>query len=247
VTLIRKIIIVLVGVSLAVLVTVLLLNPTSIEALARSLSEASALIRVPLAILLDILVLAVLFVLVRNERSTYSNGGLMVKGQGVVADVSVESACDRILRAVRAVPDVLSAEAKVQAVHGKADIDLTVAVASTTTNLPEKQREIDRALRQVINKQLGLQMAGKPRVHIRMDEEKTVEKEKAPEKILSPEPPPAPAVIAEPLHSETIHAPEIIAEVEAPKPADTVRGDREEQLEPDSAEQITSSPDNPSA
>jgi hypothetical protein len=169
----------------------------------------------------------------------------MVKGQGVVADVSVESACDRILRAVRAVPDVLSAEATVKALRGKADIDLTVAVANTTTNLPEKQHEIDRALRQVINKQLGLQMAGKPRVHIRMDDEKAVEKEKAPEKILSPEPPPA--VIAEPVQSVAIRAPEIVVEEEPPKPADTMGGDREEQPEPDSAGQITSSPDNPSA
>ena len=161
----------LVGISLAILVTVLLLNPDSIVTLALNLSATSALIRLPLAILVDVIMLAVIVVLVRGERSPHSRSGLMVKAQGAIADVSVNSARDRILRAVRDVPDVLSAEAKVKALHGKADVDLDVVVSHESTNLPEKQREIDRALRQVINKQLGLQMAGKPRVHIRMDDD----------------------------------------------------------------------------
>ncbi len=170
-TLIRKIIIVLVGLSLAILVTVLLLNPDSIAVLALNLGNASALIRLPVAILIDILILAVLVILVRDTRPSHTSNGLMVKAQGAIADVSVESTTDRILRAVRAVPEVLSATATVKALHGKADVDLDVIVARQSKSLPDKQREIDRALRQVINKELGLQMSGKPRVHIHMDDE----------------------------------------------------------------------------
>lgn len=170
--LVRKIVIVLVGISLALLVTILLLSPDTLARFAASLSETSAFVRLPLAILLDAVVLAVIVVLVRGDRLPRSTTGLMVKAQGAIADVSIESARDRILRAVRDVPDVLSADASVKAVHGKADVELDVVVSHGSANIPEKQREIDRALRQVINKQLGLQMADKPRVHIRMDDEK---------------------------------------------------------------------------
>jgi hypothetical protein len=169
--LVRRIIIVLVGISLAILVTVLLLNPESISTLALQLTLTSGLIRLPLAILIDVVILAVLAVLVRGERAPQHEGGLIVKAQGAIADISVDSARDRMLRAVREVPGVISAESTVKALRGKADVDMDVVVSRESSNLPEKQKEIDRALRQVLNKQLGLQMAGKPRVHIRMDGE----------------------------------------------------------------------------
>lgn len=207
---VRKIVIVLVGVALALLVTVLLLNPVSISTFAANLSETSALVRLPLAILLDVLLLGLIVVLVRSERVPRSTTGLMVKAQGAIADVSIESARDRILRAVRDVPDVLSADATLRAIRGKADVELEVVVSHESNNLPEKQRELDRALRQVINKQLGLQMAGKPRVHIRMDDEKL---EALPP--VTPLPPPAPA-------AEPVAVPEPINEAPAASEAEIV-------------------------
>ncbi len=200
---VRKLIIVLVGISLGLLVTVLLLNPASILALAANLNSTSLLIRLPLTILIDVIVLAIIVVLVRSERS--SNGsGLMVKAPGAIADVSIESARERILRAVSAVPDVVSAEAEVKAVRGKADVELEVVVSSASTNLPEKQKEIDRALRQVINKQLGLQIAGKPRVHIRMEGETSL----ASAPSLIPVPVTAPPVTETP--AEAAATPEVV-------------------------------------
>ncbi len=204
-TLIRKIIIVLVGLSLAILMSVLLVNPDAIVALAQSLGSTSALIRLPLAILIDALILAVLTILVRDPRSARSSSGLMVKAQGAIADVSVESATDRILRAVRDVPEVLKATATVKAQHGKADVDLDVIVSRASKSLPDKQKEIDRALRQVINKELGLQMAGKPRVHIRMDDEQSLRQ--PPEEVR-----PAPLPSVTPTTSEVVIAPELRGE-----------------------------------
>jgi hypothetical protein len=171
--LVRRIIVVLVGVSLALLVTVLLVMPDTISSLAHNLVETNWLIRLPLAILIDALILAIMVILVRGERSAAarSNGGLLVKAQGAAVDVSVESARERVLRAVRSVPDVVSADVVMKAVNGKADIELDVVVSRDSVNVPEKQKEIDRALRQVLNKQLGLQIAGKPRVHLRMGED----------------------------------------------------------------------------
>ena len=230
VVLIRRIVTVLVGLCLAVLITVLLVNPESIEHLAFSLIDMSALIRVPVAVLIDIIVLAVIIVLVRSERAPHqASTGLIVKAQGAIADVSIESARDRILRAVREVPDVRSAEATVTALHGRADIDLNVTVSHSSANLPDKQRELDRALRQVINKQLGLQLAGKPRVHIRMEDEKLLTGPVEPSAPV-PTPAPTPVVVAEtkpetPVKLETV-AP-VKEETVAPADGMTLRGDSE--------------------
>lgn len=190
--LIRRIIIALVGASLAILLTVLLLIPDAIAQFALSLSYTSALIRLPAAILVDALILVIVVILVRAERSARPANGLIVKAQGAIADVSIDSARERILRAVRAVPDVLSAETEIKALRGRADVDLEVSVSRESVNLPEKQKEIDRALRQVVNKQLGLQLAGKPRVHLRMSDELPA----------APEPTPLPSVIPEPVKVE---------------------------------------------
>lgn len=217
---IRKLIIVLVGVSLALLVTVLLLSPDSIMSLAFNIRDTSALIRLPLAIIIDVIVIALIVLLVRNERTPTAVGGLTVKAQGAHADVSIESARERILRAVRDVPDVLSAQVEVKAIRGKADVDLDVLVSRHSINIPEKQKEIDRALRQVINKQLGLQMAGKPRVHIRMDDE--------PVAAVAPVVPPVTPVLAPP-------APV----VEAPKTETVVVSDPVVEPKPSASESYT--------
>lgn len=208
---VRKIVIVVVGISLALLMTVLLLNPDSLASFANNLSETSALVRIPVAVLLDAFLLAVIVILLRGERTPRSTTGLAVKAKGAIADVGIDSARDRILRAVRDVPDVLSASAIVKPVRGKADVELEVVVSHDSMSVPDKQREIDRALRQVINKQLGLQMAGKPRVHIRMDDERV---EALPPVTPAPPEPPAAVVVvpAEPVIEEVVAAPEPILE-----------------------------------
>lgn len=245
-SLIRKIVIVLVGVSLALLVTVLLLSPDSIRSLAVNIGDTSALIRLPLAILIDVIMLALIIVLVRNERGQQPMGGLTVKAQGAHADVNIESARERILRAVRAVPDVVSAQAEVKAVRGRADVDLDVLVSRESLSIPDKQKEIDRALRQVINKQLGLQMAGKPRVHIRMDDEPSLAVPVAAPVIVSPIAEPA-KVEPEPVKEadEPVSAP--VQETE-PKPEEPVaypgtmnlRNDPDEDAKPESSDSTVS-------
>jgi hypothetical protein len=126
----------------------------------------SPLIRVVAAIVVDALLVMLLFLQVRPGRR--SETGLMMRGAGAITEVSIESARDRILKAISDVPDVVTAEVKVKPVRGRADLDLEVEVLGDHLRLPQKQQEINRALKQVINKQLGLQMAGRPRVHIKL-------------------------------------------------------------------------------
>lgn len=171
-SLLKKLFVVVVGVVLALLLTLLLVDPRGTAAIANAIDDISIGIRVALAALLDLLILLVIFALVRESRPRQraTDGGLVVKAQGAVADVSVASVRDLVLKAIRDVPNVKSVEAQVASVRGKADIELDVVVFGDKIVLPDKQKEIDRALRQVVNKQLGLQMAGKPRVHIQLDD-----------------------------------------------------------------------------
>jgi len=235
---VRKLIIVLVGVSLGLLVTVLLLNPATIISLAANLETTSILIRLPLVILIDAVILAIIVVLVRSERQPRPNDALIVKAQGVHADVSIDSARERLLRAVRDVPDVISAQADVKAVRGKADIDLNVVVSRESVNLPDKQKEIDRALRQVINKQLGLQMAGKPRVHIRMEEAGLPAAVPAVNMPASEPAPPVivPAVVEAPAVPEPVLVQETAPEVEPEAEAVAISVDAEDNSQQDTAD-----------
>lgn len=109
----------------------------------------------------------------------------MVRRADAITDVSVESARERVLSVISAVPDVVAVDARVQAVRGRAFIELDVAVDNRITDLPGKQREIDRALKQVIHKQLGLLMADRPRVHVEL-KSKDAPKPAAPAPVVPP-------------------------------------------------------------
>jgi hypothetical protein len=172
VILLRKTIIVLVGVILTVVIAIFLLDPPLFAGLANTLAAVSPILRGALALLVVVLALFLLIALVRDPRPRATDdGGLLVKAQGALTDVSVSSVRERVLKAIRDVPSVKSAEAQVKSLRGRADVELQVVVTGEGVNLPNKQREIDRALRQVVNKQLGLRLAGKPRVHIHLDDD----------------------------------------------------------------------------
>jgi hypothetical protein len=167
VKIVRRVLTVLVEIILVVVVTALLLAPETVADIVDSLTEVTFIVRLLIAALLDVLLISLLYFQLRSERRTNENG-LMVKASGAVIDVSIESARERILKAVANVPDVASADARLRPVNGKAHIDLDVVVANPNANVPAKQQEINRALKQVINKQLGLQMADHPVIHIEL-------------------------------------------------------------------------------
>lgn len=96
--------------------------------------------------------------------------GLVVKSSGgALAELSVDSAREQILKAVLKLPAVISADATVSAKRGNAVVTLSVEMKSDDQNLPDKQKEINRVLDQVVKKQLGLKMAERPTVQINLD------------------------------------------------------------------------------
>ncbi|MBC7809994.1 MAG: hypothetical protein H7175_02545 [Burkholderiales bacterium] len=170
---VRRVLTALLEIVLVVVVTALLLVPDVVAQIVQSLDNVAFIIRLLIAALLDALLLGLLYFQLRPERRLNENG-LMVKASGAVTDVSIESARERILKAVSNVPDVASADARVRATNGKAHIELDVVVTNPNVSVPAKQQEISRALKQVINKQLGLQMAEQPIIHIELRDAKSI-------------------------------------------------------------------------
>lgn len=189
----RRFVLLLYGLALLALVTVILLFPDAVAGALASLGDISPTVRAVVTAVVDLVILVALFLVVRSPR--YANHeGLIVKTPGALADVSIPSARDRILKTVQDVPNVVAADLKLKAPQGKADIDLAVEVAGANINVPNKQKEIDRALRQVTLKQLGLQLATRPRVHIQLvtEEELRARDEASRAATLPPPPPPVP-------------------------------------------------------
>jgi hypothetical protein len=222
--LLQRLILVIVLVIVGLVVTVILLQPDLIARLDSG-------VRVILALLIDLVLFGMLAVVLRRERVP-NETALMVRAPGAVADVSVASARERILRAVRSVPGVTSAEAKVEAVRSRAEVELDVIVTGSNVSVPQKQKEIDRALRQVIQKQLGLQMAHRPRVHIQLESEQT---EVPPTRVEQISP-----AVSPPAASEAIPAPLPLPAASETKPVTTDTRDINE--EPDFVREKTSFP-----
>ncbi len=192
----RRLYVFLLSLLLIIVVTILLLAPGSVSSWMGSIAELSPILRVVGAVVINALLVVLAFLQIRPGKPTTT--GLMMRGAGAITEVSVESARDRILKAVSDVPDVVSAEAMVKPIRGRADVELEVEVLGDDLRLPQKQQEINRALKQVINKQLGLQMAGRPRVHIRLYGQKAVKPSPLPTPVISPPPTVEPVVERKP-------------------------------------------------
>jgi hypothetical protein len=165
--------VVLAGLLMIGLVSVLALAPDSLRSGLLRIEAINLLLRLAVVVVVNVLILVLLYLRLRGPRKT--NSGLLVRAPGAYTDVSIESARTLILNAVKNVPEVTHADARVQALNGRADVDLNIQVSGTEIHIPNKQKEINRALKQVINKQLGLQMRGRPRVHIYLEGEAPAE------------------------------------------------------------------------
>ncbi|MGQ9888744.1 MAG: hypothetical protein ACUVSX_09680 [Aggregatilineales bacterium] len=155
------------GVMALAFVTIVMLAPETLERLFAGIGTVNIALRTVAMVVVNLFVLALVYL--RLRRRPAPNTGLIVQVQGALANVEVESARAIVLRAMRNVPDVRSAEATIRAVQGRADIEVDVTIGSAAVNIPDKQKEINRVLRQVINKQLGLRLEGRPRVNIRLE------------------------------------------------------------------------------
>jgi hypothetical protein len=168
--LINRVLAIVIGLVLIGVITIVAIVPEVPRGMLAGMEEVNLVLRLAVVVVLNVLVLIALYLVLRSPKKI--TNGLAVRAPGAYTDVSIESARKLILSAVESVPDVVSANAVVKAVNGKADVDLDVQVSGLNIHIPNKQKEINRALRQVIHKQLGLAMRGRPRVHIFLHGEK---------------------------------------------------------------------------
>lgn len=97
--------------------------------------------------------------------------GLIVKGEsGSVTELDVKSVESRVKATVQNLSGINEAKVNVKSVRGKAQIDVSVTMQNASVNIPDKQREITRALQQLIEKQLGIRMAEKPHIDLAFSE-----------------------------------------------------------------------------
>lgn len=171
--LLLRILLSLASLIIVAVLTVLLIAPESIIQVLEALPDVNIVLRIAVVVVFYVLILGVLYLRVRFRPRGHGEHMLTVNSGGAVTAITVESVRERVLKAVREVPDVGNVIATLKSARGRADIDLDVTMKSDEVNIPTKQREISRAIEQVIKKQLGLRMAGPARINIRLSEPKT--------------------------------------------------------------------------
>ncbi len=165
--LIIRILAVLLALLMVAFATVLLITPQVVADVIGRLEEVSPIARIAAVIILYLIALAVITLRFRSRPRT-DGDMLYVRAAGAQAALTVASVRDRILKSVAQVPGVASVEAELKSINGRADVELYVETADDRVNIPEKQREIYRTLEQVIKKQLGVDLANRPRVNIQL-------------------------------------------------------------------------------
>lgn len=139
--------------------------------------------------------------------------GLVIKGSGgAVTSLDVESVHDRIVQALENLSGIDSVDVTVKSVRGKADIEARVRVSSASINVPDKEKEIVRSLRQVVEKQLGVRLAENPRVEILLKDDGRRKDKAAPKEVETAQEKPEP----------------VVDEVEKPAPSDVDEEDDSE-------------------
>jgi hypothetical protein len=125
-------------------------------------------LRLLVVLLADIALLRLVFRQLRSARETVEDDVLLVRDSQALAAIQIDSVRDFVLNEVRQVPDVTAVAARVKAVRNRADIELDITILGDGIDVRQKQKEINRALKQVVATQLGLRLAGRPRVYFRL-------------------------------------------------------------------------------
>jgi len=173
--LLKKALYVLGLLALAVVITILLVSPQIVVDFATRLATAEPVLRavqVVIAVLVDAILIAIIYRTLFPGRIE----GLTVRARGARTAVSLDSVQRQINTAVAQVSDVLAVQSDVVADQGNVRLALRVRTRPDII-VPEKQKEINRVLRQVVEKQLGLRLAGPAVIHIALsaDEYETTE------------------------------------------------------------------------
>jgi hypothetical protein len=162
--LLRRILTIIGIVLIMLVVTLFLAAPQIIVDLATRLYESSPALRamqVLAALLIDALLITVIYRIIRPPLDP----GLVVHARGAKAKVSTDSVQRQINARIAQVSDILDVQAEVEVEGSAARVTLNIRTRPDI-NVPEKQREVSRILRQLVEKQMGLKLAGLAVIHM---------------------------------------------------------------------------------
>ncbi|MFZ4828301.1 MAG: hypothetical protein ACOYLB_13195 [Phototrophicaceae bacterium] len=166
---------------LLVMLVTLLLFPQSARELASMVESYNVVTRVLLVTLLTVfIVIGMVVQLNRQPRQT--KGGVIVNMGDRNTLLDNESVRRGILKVVSQIDQVESAEVEARSANGRAAIvvNAKLNMSGEKINLPKKQREIDRAIKQVVIKQLGVRLAHAPSINVSFIEMATPAKVETP-------------------------------------------------------------------
>lgn len=162
--LLRRLLMILGLVLAIVIVTVLLVLPGAIVDFATQVRDSPASTRtlmLAVAVLIDAVLLYMAYRLIRPTRQEM----LYVRARGARTELSVDSAIRQIDTRIAQVSDVVHVHAEVDVEKGNAHVTLNVRARPDIT-IPEKQKELARVLRQLVEKQMGVRLASEPLIHL---------------------------------------------------------------------------------
>jgi hypothetical protein len=211
----RRLLSLMAVVILMVGVTALLAAPQLVARLAESLQNTPANTRTILilaAVVIDLLLAAVAVRILRPPQKTE----LLVHARGARARVSLDSVQRQINTRIAQVSDVLHVHTDVEVNNGGARVELNIRTRPDIV-IPEKQKEIARVLRQLVEKQMGLRMIGEPVIHLALatDEYDTTDHVTA---VMEPAAEPPYVAIPASAYSEVVEVPSRAARA-LPQPA----------------------------
>lgn len=165
--LLRKSTLVFAEMLLLIAVTSFLMLPEYVMQAIEYLSELSYSLRLVIVVIVDLLIILAVFAQLRGTER-YRGRELMVQAGDSKTTVTVESLRQRVQRAVHELEDIETVESEVKGKRGMAHINLEVTTSKDEVNIPEKQREIDRVIKQVVVKQMGIKLGEPPVINIRL-------------------------------------------------------------------------------
>lgn len=119
-------------------------------------------IGVLLALLFDALAIALIYFEVRPQRQRFIRVENLAGG---MATVSVESVVRQLEYRLAPIPNVIAVRPKIRAGRGKVQAVVNVDVG-TGVNVPQMASRLVEEVKEVLNTEMGLQLAGEPEVRI---------------------------------------------------------------------------------
>lgn len=152
---------------LIIAVTAFLMLPEYVIGIIEILGGLNYWLRVVIALIINLLIVLAVFSQLRGAER-YRGRELLVQMGDSNTTVTVESLRQRVQRAVQDLTDIEIVEAEVKGRRGHALISMEVTTSKDEVNIPEKQREIDRVIKQVAVKQMGIKLAEPAIINIRL-------------------------------------------------------------------------------